>query len=279
MNMMKCLIAPIVALMATLGLAVAAPEDDRKIFSQYFEKRFPAIPAGDHIDGAYVFDEDAREQWKDIEEFAPWEISVEEGEELFETPFANGKGYADCFDNGGIGIRQTYPRWDKTTGRVISLELAINVCREANGEAAYSWKKGELGMISAYMAYTSRDKTIDIIIPDDDPRALAAYQEGKRFFYTRRGQLNMNCSACHVGGANVRLRSELPSAALGHTSHFPVYRAKWGELGTLHRRYAGCNLQVRAQPFEAQSEQYRNLEYFHTFMSNGLLINGPGSRK
>jgi len=36
---------------------------------------------------------------------------------------------------------------------------------------------------------------------------------------------------------------------------------------------------VRAKPFKAQNEEYRNLEYFISYMSNGLEINGPGSRK
>ena len=26
-------------------------------------------------------------------------------------------------------------------------------------------------------------------------------------------------------------------------------------------------------------EEYRALEYFHTYMSNGLAVNGPGARK
>jgi sulfur-oxidizing protein SoxA len=30
---------------------------------------------------------------------------------------------------------------------------------------------------------------------------------------------------------------------------------------------------------EPQSESYRNLEYFLTYMSNGLELNGPASRK
>ena len=28
---------------------------------------------------------------------------------MFNTPFKNGKTYADCFPNKGIGIRQHYP--------------------------------------------------------------------------------------------------------------------------------------------------------------------------
>ena len=43
--------------------------------------------------------------------------------------------------------------------------------------------------VSAYMASTSRGKTINIVIPDD-PRALAAYEDGKRHYYAKRGQLN-----------------------------------------------------------------------------------------
>ncbi len=58
-----------------------------------------------------------------------------------------------------------------------------------------------------------------------------------------------------------------------------MYRSKWGELGTLHRRFDGCNKQVRAKPFKAQGEEYRNLEYFLTHMTNGMDFNGPSARK
>jgi len=50
-------------------------------------------------------------------------------------------------------------------------------------------------------------------------------------------------------------------------------------MGTTHRRYGGCNKQVRAKPYKSQSAEYRALEYFHTYMSNGLVVNGPGARK
>ena len=50
-------------------------------------------------------------------------------------------------------------------------------------------------------------------------------------------------------------------------------------MGTLHRRFDGCNKQVRAKPLASQGEEYRNLEYFLTYMSNGMEVNGPGARK
>ena len=89
----------------------------------------------------------------------------------------------------------------------------------------------------------------------------------------------MACADCHVNYSGRRVRSETLSPALGHTTHWPVYRSKWGSMGTLHRRYAGCNNNIRAKAFSAQSDEYKALEYFQTFMSNGLAFNGPGARK
>ncbi len=277
--MQKLLASFGLALLLAVPLGVAAsPEQDLAEFRAHYAKRFPNTPFDDYINGVYSIDPESRAQWEEIEEFPPYELSISRGEELFKTPFANGKTYADCFPNGGIGIRQNYPYFDTDRGEVITLELAINECRTANGEKPLKWKRGPIADISAYMAYTSRGNIIDIKIPDD-PRALAAYERGKKHFYQKRGQLNMACADCHKFYTGYKVRADLLSPALGHLSHFPVYRSKWGGMGTTHRRYGGCNAQVRAKPYAAQSEEYRALEYFHTYMSNGLAVNGPGARK
>ncbi len=259
-------------------LSLATPEEDREAFQNYYLTKFPNVPKEDFINGLYSINAAAREQWYELEEFPPYELALDQGQIAFETPFANGKSYADCFENGGIGVRQNYPYFDLDRGEVITLELAINECRMTNEEEPLKYKSGDLAAISAYMAFTSRGQTINVVVPDD-PRALAAYEAGKQFYYTKRGQLNFSCSDCHVGASGARLRTETLSPALGHPSHFPVYRSEWGAVGTLHRRFSGCNQQVRAKPFKAQSPEYRNLEYFMTYMSNGLKFNGPGVRK
>ena len=227
----------------------------------------------------YSIDPASREQWEEIEEFPPYELNITKGEELFNTPFANGKTYADCFPNGGIGIAERYPFFDDASGKVITLESAINACRQSNGEEPLGWQKGAIADISAYMHYTSRGNVINIQVPEDNPAAVAAYEQGKNHFYAKRGQLNMACADCHVYYSGNKIRADKLSPALGHVTHFPVYRSKWGGLGTLHRRYGGCNKQVRAKPYKPQSDEYRTLEYFHSYMSNGLASNGPGARK
>jgi len=261
------------------GFVQADPETDRQSMVKLYQERFPNVEMQEFANGLYAFDEVAREQWLEMEDFPPYEIAIEEGEDFFNTPFANGKGYADCFENGGIGIRQNYPRFDTAAGKVVTLELAINLCRATNEEAPLPYLEGELAAISAYMSYTSRGNTIDVQIPSTDPRALAAYELGKQYYYSRRGQLNFSCSSCHARSAGLSLRADRLSTALGQATHWPVYRLKWGDIGTLHRRIRECNSQVRARPLEAQSEEFRNLEYFLTYMSNTLELNGPALRR
>ena len=272
-------IAATLGLISTASVAVqASPQEDLKEFRAYFAERFPDVPFKEYANGVYAIDQASREQWEAIEEFPPYELNIDNGKTAFNTPFKNGKTYASCFRNDGDGIKQDYPYYDSATGKVVTLESAINDCRSNNGEEPLKWQKGEIADISAYMAYTSRGNKTNVVVPGDEG-AMAAYTRGKNHFYAKRGQLNMSCADCHRSNAGNRIRADLLSPALGHTTHFPVYRSKWGGLGTLHRRYGGCNKQVRAKPFEPQSDEYRALEYFHTYMSNGLVMNGPGARK
>jgi sulfur-oxidizing protein SoxA len=127
------------------------------------------------------------------------------------------------------------------------------------------------------MAFTSRGKVFDVKIPDD-PRALAAYENGKRYFYTRRGQLNFSCATCHVQSPGERIRAEVLAPALGILNAMPIYRSEWSGMGTTSRRFTSCNSRVRGVPLKPQDEEYRDLEYYLSYVSNGLPISGPGAR-
>src|SRR5215475_8490742 len=150
------------------------PVVDQKAFQDFFVKKFPKVKYEDFVNGPYSMDEGLHRQWEEKEQFPPYDFSLDAGKEMFATPFKNGKTYADCFPNGGVGIRQNYPYFDASEGKVVTLELALNRCREANGEAPYSYVKDEMASLTAYMAYTSRGQKMDIKIPND-PRALEAY--------------------------------------------------------------------------------------------------------
>ncbi len=276
---------------ALLGLApamtMASPQEDLKEFRSYFYKKFPGVKLQDYADGIYGISKERRTEWEAMEEFPPYEPGVDKGKQLFEK-YAMGK----CFKNGGVAIRQNYPWFNNKTGKVHTLEADIMSCLKKNGvdveKEKITLEKGKLAAISAYMSYISRGKKINVVIPNDE-RALAIYNQGKRHFYAKRGQLNMSCADCHLYNAGMMARGNLLSPALGHVSHFPVYRKAWegapggdpalAGFGTIQRRYGGCNKQVRAKPFKPQSDEYTALEYFHTYMSNGVAMNGPGIRQ
>lgn len=257
---------------------LAGPDEDLAAFKALYSKRFPGIELQAHKDGAYALNEAKRVQWLEMEEFPPYEIAVDDGADLYSELFPNGGSYAECLGESAPAVKQNYPRFDRDSGSVETLEQVLNACRMANNLQPLSYESEELASVVAYIAMESRGTKINVVVPDDD-RALAAYTAGKKYYYQRRGQLNFACSSCHVQNPGMNLRAETLSAAIGHTTHWPVYRGKWERVGLLHERFRECNEQVRAEPLEHQSEIYRNLEYFLTYMNNGMELNGPASRK
>jgi len=278
---MKYLTLIVSTLLFTFSFSISAsagPAGDLKEYNLYFKEKFPDVPFSEYANGIYALHAGKRNEWETIMEFPPYELTLDKGETLFKKPFKSGKTYASCFKNGGKKIAQNYPYWDKKAGKLKTIESEINQCRVKNGEKPYKYKKGPIVAISAYIHNLARGEKTNVVVPKDDPGALAAYEKGKQFYFARRGQLNFSCAHCHFDGAGKYIRANLLSMAPGQTTHFPSYRSKWGVVGTIQRRYTGCNKQVRAKPFKAQGPEYTALQYFHTHMSNGIKLNAPGTR-
>ncbi len=268
-----------VAISATICVAAnATPQSDAKAFQEHYTNKFPKVDLQEFANGVYAIDPVGRDSWEAIEDFPPYVPFIDDGQAMWEKPFKNGKTYKSCFPGGPV-IAQNYPQWDKKNKMVITLPLALNQCLTSNGEKPMKYKKGSINKILSYIAFESRGNKMNIIVPQDDLGAMAAYEAGKKFYFTRRGQLNFSCANCHIQNVGKVLRSETLGPSFGHPTGYPTYRSKWGTVGTLHRRFTGCNKQVRAKPFKAQGKEYRNLEYFLSVMSNGLELNGPSSRK
>lgn len=274
---MRKLIVLLTAISVLGGLSIAAhatPEKDLKAFRAFYKKKFPKVKFDAYADGLYVLPgaEDRRAEWEAIMEFPPFEIALDKGKKFWKK-----NKLASCFKNGGKGIAQNYPYWDKKKGEVRTLELDINDCLKKKGKKPIkNLKKGKMAQVTAYMKSMSNGKRIKIDL--SNPGARKAYEEGKKFFWARRGQLNFSCSQCHVDNAGKFVGGNLLSAALGHGVGFPAYRSKWGGLGTIHRRYGGCNKQVRAKPLKAQSKAYRSLELYEAYMNTGLPVRAPSQR-
>ena len=257
--------------------AHATAEQDRQNLIRYFTTKFPSIPLNQYVYGALAFDPDAMAQYNSIMDFPPFSAVIDQARQLWQTPFGNGKSYADCFPDGGKNSAGNYPYFDDKLGQVVTFEMALNACRTTNGEAPYRYgDAATMGKLTAYARSLSDGMVINIKV--DGPTANAAYAVGKQLFYARRGQLGFSCASCHVIHAGDRYRSELLSPVIGQATHWPVFRA--GEtLVTLQNRFAGCDKSLRTQPFAPGSIEYNDLEYFYTYLSNGLPMQASVFRK
>ena len=263
-------------LLGSVG-ALATPEQDRQAFIKLYTQKYPNIKVDDYVYGALAFDNDSRAQYNSIMEFPPYESVIDQGRKMWETSFTNGKKYAVCFPNEGKQIAGNYPKFDESKGKVVTLQDALNACRTANGEEAYKVSDMKtMGTLTAYMRTLSDGMLMNVKI--EGPQAMAAYEDGKKTFFSRKGQLNFACASCHVQNAGTRLRSELISPAVGNAVHWPVFRGG-DNLVTLQQRYDGCYKQVRAVPPPQGGEIMNNLEYFHSSLSNGLPMKASVFRK
>lgn len=285
---MKKLLMVCSALVFSAGLASAVqadPQSDLKQFRDYFKKKFPTVPFDEYSNGLYALpgNEEYRASWEGYKDLAPYEVGLEEGKKMWDKPFKNGKTFASCFKNGGKNIAAGYPYWDEATKMVRTAELDINDCLKKNGEKEFTdldkdgKARGELANLVGYFYSMSKGQRIKIDV--SKPGAIAAYEKGKQYWWTKRGQLNFACNDCHMEVAGKNFGGNQPlSAALGHTTAWPAQRYDWGRIETLHQRYATCNSQVRAAPLKHNGEEYRNVQFYETFNSSGLPLTAPDMR-
>jgi sulfur-oxidizing protein SoxA len=284
----------ILTMLAALGLAGtfalpahADPQSDLKEFQGYFKKKYPEIKFDEYANGFYAFPQFKayRESWVAANEFPAYELGLDRGKALWNKKFANGESFANCVKKGAIKPANTYPRWDKASKSIRVAELDINACLKMNGEKEFTdldkdqKQRVALAEVTAYFYSMYTGKRVKPDVDFKDPDALAAYERGKKYYWTRRGQLNFACNHCHMELAGKDLGGAQPlSAGLGHTVAWPAQRLEWARLETIMQRYATCNSQVRAAPAKHYSDTYLTLQLYETYMSSGLPLTAPAMR-
>ncbi len=264
----------VLGLLAAASAVVADPARDRTEFRAAYRARFPELPLDHYVLGVYAIDERLRAQWEDLNEFPPYEFAIDEGRALYAAPLPDGRTLAGCLPRRGIGIAHRYPRFEPATGEVETLPLLINRCRQRSGADAWDYDRGPMMAVLSYLASTARGQRLAVDVPHLRA-ARAAYERGRRLFFSKRGQRNLSCADCHVTAVGKRLREQTLAPVLGAAARYPVYGLRWGAMGSLHARFAGCFEQVGAAAYPAQSADYRALEYFLAVMGKGLPYVAP----
>jgi L-cysteine S-thiosulfotransferase len=230
----------------------------------------------DYVYGAMIASPGARAQYEQIMEFPPFLGDIDDGRKLWEKPFRNGSRFADCFPNGGRNVVGDYPYYDDAIGRIVTFEAALNRCLRSNGEPELAYGQRAMGVLTAYARTLSDGMKMNVRA--DSPQARAKFASGRDLFFRRIGQLNAACAGCHLHNAGKIMRMEIISPALGHATHWPIFRGG-EELMTFQGRFKRCMEQMRAVPYGYDSEEWNDLEYFLSYLSNGIPLKSSVMRK
>lgn len=213
-----------------------------------------------------------RAQQEDPSRHPAW-LWVEDGQALWR------QGEGSCQScHGDIatmrGVAARYPAV-AADGALLNLEGRIERCRvEQQGQPAFGYESAPLLSLTAAIAAQSRGLPMSVAT---DGAAAPFLAEGRRFYETRQGQLNLACFQCHDDNAGRRLRGDVISNGL--PTGYPAYRLDWNTLGSLHRRLRACSLGVRATQLPLGSPEYLALELYIASRANGLPMEAPGLRR
>lgn len=127
--------------------------------------------------------------------------------------------------------------------------------------------------MTAAIGLQSRGMPIAVKI---DGEAAPFWEKGKDMYYTRYGQLEMSCANCHEDNFGKNIRSDHLSQ--GQINGFPLYRLKDQGAVSIHQRFVGCVRDTRGVPFEAGSQEFRELELYVASRGNGLSVETPAVR-
>lgn len=203
----------------------------------------------------------------------PGWLWVDEGEALWR------RGERSCQSCHGdiatmAGVAARYPAV-AADGALLNLEGRIERCRTGQqGEPAFGYESEPLLSLTAAIALRSRGMPVRVAV---DGAAARFLEQGRQFYETRQGQLNLACGQCHDDNAGRRLRGDVISNGLG--TGYPAYRLEWNGLGSLHRRLRACSLGVRATEFPLGSAEYLALELYLAARANGMPVEAPGLRR
>ncbi len=255
------------------GIAVAVGLSGFAGFASAGEMKYKA---GDRLSG-YTFTAKETNAIQDDDMGNPAFLWLDEGEALWNK--VDGKAGKSCASCHGVesamlsDLGTRYPVYNQDTGKMQNIEQKINEERKRMGAKPYKWESKQMLSLTIYMKNQSRGKPMNVSI---DGPVVPFFLAGKAFYEKKRGQLDMSCANCHEDSEGKMIRANLLSQ--GQANGFPTYRLKWQKPGSLHRRFRGCNKQVRAKPYKYGSDEYVNVELYLAWRARGLSVETPAVR-
>jgi L-cysteine S-thiosulfotransferase len=161
------------------------------------------------------------------------------------------------------GVAARYPA--VVQGKLVTLEQQV---RHKAPQLAYESR--DLLALTAYVARQSKGMRIQV-------QPIEPFlSEGKTFFHTRQGQLNLACAQCHDDNWGKKLAgTPIPQA---HPTAYPIYRLEWQTVGSLTRRFRNCLTGMRAELLPHGAPELVNLELYLMHRARGMKLESPAVR-
>ena len=236
------------------------------------------LPIPDGLKSGYEFiSQEAREMQDDDFQNPGYEL-IELGKKLFARPCDDDKSCASCHGADGEQLSPAsiaqYPKFIAELGKPLTLRDQIQRCWENQlDNLPLLYDDRELLALETFLRYLAQGEKVNV---DVSGPMKPYYEAGKKLYYTRFGQMNMSCDHCHDVHTGKMLRGQKLSQ--GHTNGFPEYRLEAQKMINLPQRLRECFRSLRAETFEQDSDEFRDLEIYLNARGNGLPIETPAIR-
>ena len=226
----------------------------------------------------YEFLTESTREMQDDEFANPGMVTVEQGQELFNTPGDNGKTCATCHGEDGEKLNTKeiaqYPVFNPEFNEPFILQQQTNQCWEDQLENAPLIDDSvDAVALETFVRNKAKGETVNVDIKGP---LRPYYEAGKELYNTRVGQLDVACKHCHDYYAGRKSRGQVLSQ--GQSNGFPIYRLGTGRITSLQRRLRECFVSFRATPYDFGAEEWINLEVYLHARGNGLKIETPAVR-
>lgn len=268
------------------------PEQDRAALIQALQKRLPGTRPEDWMVGSAAYEPGVTAIPLSADNATNTADILAIGKKQWERKFKDGKSFSNCFPNGGKRIAASYPQFEPSTKQVVTMESALNRCLQLHGETVIApANAAEMGPLSAYARSLSENQPLHIRVLGQNARER--FDSGRRIFNARRGQQNFACASCHIqhaggvygtsAGAGTGTSASSTSSgaprvgggglapAIGLAVSWPRLQPG-GTTRSLQSQFQRCFQRSGAEPFMSGSEEFNNLEYYLTYLSNGLPL-------
>ena len=238
---------------------------------------FSPLALSQPISGYEFLSEQAQEMQDDTFQNPGYEL-VKNGQTLFHQVQDNELSCSSCHSKDAKALEPRsiaqFPKFLHSIQAPLTLREQIQRCWvERLDQFPLFYSDTKLLALETYVRNLAKGEKVNV---DISGKMKSYYESGKQLYFRRFGQMDMTCAHCHDIYAGKMLRGQ--KLTQGHTNGFPLFRLESQKMVNLPQRLTECFHSLRAETYEQDSTEFRDLEIYLNARGNGLQIETPAVR-